>query len=406
MAQCQAAGRPPLFNPIQQPVQGAAKPVATSRTRPTSRSHSQANLGKSRAPSAYSHGVIPKPVAQPPEAALYMPPPMKARNRRAAKSRAKATVPAVASSSSNPNWSASATQAASQCEATPNTASQPANNYWALAKAISQQPGLKNIPVSLVMRALQIFMSKRSTTSCVADDVWPSGSGISNSMAHSESPSRPGMGIPAMEVAGSYPRSGSLSPVMQPEGSPLLEQPRFVPAIGGDDAGNPMASSVETPTQFPRWYRTMDAIPGWGMPATGLSTVEAPTTEPELPPATSQMLGDFDAIVRCGGSNVTTAVNEKNDGEEPSSAVGEYIFDIEYSLAVEAARSEAQLALPEQEDIERSFGALPNNLSPSAESRREVSMGEAGADEIDIIFNDLLDGGWENYVDFDGLGSV
>ena len=224
-------------------------------------------------------------------------------------------------------------------------------------------------------------------------------------MAHNESPSPPDTGIPAMEVAGLYPRSGSSSPVMQPEGSPLLEQPQFVPTIGGDDAGNLMASSVDVPTQLSDWYPTMDAIPGWEMLATGLSTVEAPTSEPELPPATSQMLGEFD-VIQSGGSNVTTPVSEKNDGEEPSSAAGEYIFDIEHSLSVEAARSETPLAVPAQEDIERSFGALPNNLSPSAESRREVLMGEAGADEFDKVMNDILNRGWESFVDFDGLGGV
>ena len=399
-----------LLDPLQQSVQGAAKPVATSRTRPSARSHSQPNLRKSRAPSAYSRGVIPKPVAQPPEAALYMPPPMKARNRREAKSRAKATAPVVAGRQSNPNWSASPAQAASQGEATLNlnTASHPAEHYSAVAKAISQQPGLKNIPISLVMRVLPSIMNRRSTTSWVADDVRPSGSGISNSMAHSESPSPPDTGIPAMEIAGMYPRSGSLSPVMQPEGSPLLEQPRFVPAIGGDDADNSMAFSEEIPTQFRGWYPTMDAIPGWGMPATGLPTVEAPTSEPELPPATSQMLGGFGTNIQSGGPNTTTAVNEQNDGEEPS-AEGEYTLgDIEHSLAVEAARlgSDTRLALPAQEDIERSLGALPNNLSPSAESGNELFMGEPGADEFEKVFKDLVNVGWEKFVNFDGLESV
>lgn len=64
-------------------------------------------------------------------------------------------------------------------------------------------------------------------------DAWHSGSGIINS--HTEGPSLPGTRIPAMGVAGLHPRSGPLSPMVQREGLPLVEEPQFVLAIGGDD---------------------------------------------------------------------------------------------------------------------------------------------------------------------------
>jgi hypothetical protein len=67
-------------------------------------------------------------------------------------------------------------------------------------------------------------------------DAWPSGSGIINS--RTEGPSLPGTRIPAMGVAGLHPGSGPLFPMVQQEGSPLVEEPQFVLAIGGDDTGN------------------------------------------------------------------------------------------------------------------------------------------------------------------------
>ena len=67
-------------------------------------------------------------------------------------------------------------------------------------------------------------------------DARPSGSGIINS--HTEGPSLPGTKIPAMEVAVLHPGSGPLSPMVQQEGSSLVEEPQVIPAIGGDDTVN------------------------------------------------------------------------------------------------------------------------------------------------------------------------
>ena len=406
IAQYQAGRFPPaLLNPLQQPIQGPANPVAASRTNPTARAHAQPNLRKSRAPSAYSRGVVPKPVAQTLEAACYFPPPMKARNRRTAKSRAKETAPPVASGPPNPNWSVGAARVASQGDATPNTASLPDDDLSAKAKIISDRPGFQYLPIKLLKQALSLMeLEGKDTTSLVAGGAWSSRSAISNSKAHSESPSPRGTGVPAVDVAGLHPRSESLSPTTQSEGSPLVEQPQLVPTIGGDDAGDPMAFSVAMPTQFPDWYPTMDAISEWEMPATGLLSMEAPTSGPEHPSTTSLMLEEFDAIIQSGGSDVTTPVNEQNDGPSPSSSQ-EYTFDVEHSLAEGAARSETQLALPTREDFEGFFSALPNHPSPSAESGREVFMGEAGAEGfVQTVddFNEFLSGGWEKYVDFEG----
>ena len=325
---------------------------------------------------------------------------MKARNRRTAKSRAKAIAPLVASGPPKPNWSVGAARVASQGDATPNTASLPDDDLSSKAKIVSDRPGFQYLPVNLLKQALAL-MEGEHITSLVAGGAWSSRSAISNSMAHSESPSPRGTGVPTVDVAGLHPRSGSLSPTTQPEGSPLVEQPRFVPTIGGDDAGDPMASSVAISTQYPM----MDAIPGWEMPTTGPLSMEAPTSEPEQPQATSLMLEWFDAIMQSGGLDVTTSVNEQNDEEELSAAQA-YILDIEHSLAVEAARNETCLALPTREDFEGSLSALPNHPSPSAESGLEAFIGDAGAEGFEQIDNEFRSGGWEKFVNFEGTERV
>jgi hypothetical protein len=398
IAQCQAAGRLPaaLLNTLQQPQQpapGAAKQFVTAKTRSTARAHSQPNLRRPRAPSAYARGVIAKviakPVPQPHEAAGYMPPPMKSRTRRAAKSKAKAPSPPVAAGPSNPIPSAGAAQAAaSQGEATPDTASQSVNGYSAVARAITEQPGLKNFPTSLIMRVLPGLVDKYGE-SWEAGVAPPSGSGTSDSMAYSESPSPPVMGVPTMDVAGSLPMSSPST--AQSEGSPLVEQPEFVP---GDDTGDSMGFSAAFPTQFPDWYSTMNTFPEWGMPA--LPSVEAPTYEPEQPSATS-LTEELNAILQGGQSNVVAGVNEQNAGEDHSAAL-QCILDL---LAGEGARSDTGLAPPTREDFEGPLSALPNK---SAEPGRDV--GEVGTEEIGQFVDDFLNDNWEGFIDFDGAEKV
>lgn len=259
MLQCQAYGLPPprgFPNPAtQQPVPGATKSVATTRARSTARSHSQPNLPKKSRSSAYSRGVpIPKPVPQPPEAAQYQPPPVKARARRAAKCKAKATSPAASGSTTPKTAAASAglPPTGDSGQRTLTSPLHPVPSHSALAKAISQQPGLENIPIELIRQVVPKLVDgvkciKRSKP-CIAGDAQTPGTGISNSMPHNESPDPPDMGMPMMEEPGLLPAvllPGSFTPVVQPEQSPLVDQPQF----GG---WYPVMNTPEWPAEWNR----------------------------------------------------------------------------------------------------------------------------------------------------------
>jgi hypothetical protein len=194
LTQCQTLGRlpPALLNrPVQPPsVAGATKPsVATARTRIIARSHSQPNAPKSRGSSAYARRVpIPKPVPHPFKATHYKSPPLKARAHRT-ESKVKATMAPVASGSTS----------------TSETQSDP--SHLAMAKAISEQPGLGDIPIDLLVRILPSLIETiernkagRQSNSSVEGDVRTSKTGIlSDSMAGS-SASPSDMGVPAMQL--------------------------------------------------------------------------------------------------------------------------------------------------------------------------------------------------------------
>lgn len=132
---------------------------------------------------------------------------------------------------------------------------------FALAKAITQQLGLGNIPTCLIEQLLPCLKDTAVEIKYVRRTP---GEGISNLTPHSESPSPPNTVMPATKVPGLFPAvplPGSLPLIVQPEQPPLVEQPQF----GG-------------------WYSTM-SVPEWEVPTTGLPTVEAPTVpyEPEQP---------------------------------------------------------------------------------------------------------------------------
>jgi hypothetical protein len=188
--------------------------------------------------------------------------------------------------------------------------------------------------------------------------------------------------------------------MVQPEPSPIVEQDQSMPAVGGGDTGHSMEGSAAIPTmQFPDWYSTTN-FPEWEVPATGLPTVEAPTAplyEPEQPPVTSLTFEELEALMQGGQSDVATAVNEQN-AEEVQSAALECLLDLEYSLAVDAARSDTGLTLPTREDFDLS---LPNNMGSSTESGREIFMGEAETEGIEQFVDGFLDGGWEGFVNFE-----
>lgn len=281
IAQCQASGRlpPMLFNPpAQQQVQAATNSVATTTARFTARSLSQSKKSRS---SPYSRGVpAPKQVSRPHEEARYQPPPSqrKARVRRAVpatKSKTTTTTSAVSGSSmtvlTNASYSncgmtpssspptvpsASLAQAAmSQGKATPNTASaglppngdgglriltsalQSVPSHLALAEAISRQPGLGGISIKLVKAVLPSLVDTGVEVKCIrrsrvsiAGGAQSPRTGTSSSMPHSESSGPPEMGTPTMEEPGlrlaAFLLSGSFTPMMQPEGPPLVGQPQ------------------------------------------------------------------------------------------------------------------------------------------------------------------------------------
>jgi hypothetical protein len=148
LAQCQTLGRlpPALLNRQVQPpsAAGATKSsIATTRTRLIARSHSQPNVPKPRGSSAYARGVpIPKPVPQPSHAAHYKSPPLKARAHRT-KSKVKATMTPVVSGSTS----------ADKSQLDPS--------HLAMAKAISEQPGLGEIPIDLLVGILPSLIETR-----------------------------------------------------------------------------------------------------------------------------------------------------------------------------------------------------------------------------------------------------
>lgn len=222
-------------------------------------------------------------------------------------------------------------------------------------------------------------------------------------MAQSEGPSPPDMGMPTTEATGLLPAGqplGPLPPMVQPEPSPLVEQPQSMPTTGGGDTGHFMEFSDAIPTvQFPDWYSTTN-VPEWEVPATGLPTVEAhtaPLYKPERPSVALQMLDELDELMQKEPFVVATAVNEQSAEEVPSAAL-ECILDLEHSLAVEAARSEEGLTLPTREDFDLS---LLDNMGSSAESGRDLYTGEAWTGGVEQFADGFLDSYWEGFVDFE-----
>jgi hypothetical protein len=86
--------------------------------------------------------------------------------------------------------------------------SQPDPSHLAMAMTISEQPGLGEIPIDLLMQILPSLIETiekkkagRRSNSSVEGDVRTSETGIlRDSMADSESASLSDMGVPAMEV--------------------------------------------------------------------------------------------------------------------------------------------------------------------------------------------------------------
>jgi len=128
-----------------------------------------------------------------------------------------------------------------------------------MAKAISKQPGLGEIPIDLLVQILPSLIetiernkaSQRSNAS-VEGDVGTSGTGIlSDSMVDSESASSSDMGVPAMEVP-PMQLPVSSSPIVQPEQPPLIVQFQSAPATSSNETESSMGISTVIPTiHFP-----------------------------------------------------------------------------------------------------------------------------------------------------------
>jgi len=134
-----------------------------------------------------------------------------------------------------------------------------------LAKAISEQPGLGEIPIDLLVRILPSLIETieknkagQRSNSSVEGDVRASGMGIlSDSMADSESTNPSDTGVPALEVP-PVEFSVSSSPIVQPEQSPLIAQFLSVPATNDNNTESSMGvSAAIAQIQFPDWYLTM-----------------------------------------------------------------------------------------------------------------------------------------------------
>jgi hypothetical protein len=343
LAQCQTLGRlpPALLNRPVQPPSVAGSSFATARTRSISRSHSQPNAPKSRSSSTYARGVpIPKPLPQPSKAVHYKSPPLKARAHRT-KSKVKATMVPVASGS------------------TSASESQPDPSHLAMARAITEQPGLGEIPIDLLVQILPSLIETiesnkagRRSNSSVEGDVRTSETGIlSDSMADSESASPSDIGVPAMEVP-PVQLPVSSTPIVQPEQSPLIAQFQSVPATSNNDTDSSMGISAAIPTiQFPDWYPTIN-----------------------LP--------------------------------EGQSAVLQCLLDLEHSLATEAAPSDVGPALPTCARLEGPLSAVPNSQGSSIESGSGAGETRTDSDSIDRFIDEILDGSLEGFVGFECLERV
>jgi hypothetical protein len=225
-----------------------------------------------------------------------------------------------------------------------------------MAKAITEQPGLGEIPIDLLVHILPSLIETiesnkagRRSNSSVESDVRTSETGIL--MADSESASRSDIRVPTMEVPPvQLPVSSSL--IVQPEQSPLIAQFQSVPATGNNDTDSSMAISAVIPTtQFPDWYPTIN-IP------------------------------------------------------EGQSAVLPCFLDLEHSLATESAPSDVGPALLTCSHLEGALSAVPNSQGSAIEPVNGAGEARTDSDSIDRFIDEILDGNLECFVDFECLERV
>lgn len=140
-------------------------------------------------------------------------------------------------------------------------------SHLAMAKAISKQPGLGEIPIDLVVQVLSSLIETiernkagQRSIPLVGGEVGTLETGIlsDSTAADSESASPSDMRVPVME-APLVQLLMSSSPIAQPGQSPLIVQFQSVPATNEDDNKSSMGISAAIPTvQFPDWCPTMN----------------------------------------------------------------------------------------------------------------------------------------------------
>ena len=126
-----------------------------------------------------------------------------------------------------------------------------------------------------------------------------------------------------------------------------------------------------------------------------------PPAKPEQQPPTPLTIEESEGPTPIENSRIIGVVDEKSAEEEPSAAL-DYLLDLEYSAAVEAARSETRISPPTREEIERSLCPLPNDMGQSTEFGCGADIGEAEMGKLGQFVASLHDD-WEGFIDFSYL---
>jgi hypothetical protein len=189
-----------------------------------------------------------------------------------------------------------------------------------MAKAISEQPGLGEIPICLLVQIVPSLIetiernkaSQRGRSS-VEGDVGTSETGIlSDSMADSESASSSDMGVPAMGIPPvQLPLSSS--PIAQPEQSPLIAQFQSVPGTSNNATESSMGISAAVPIiHFPDWYPTVPE-------------------EQLAPPTYTHLEGPLSTVPSSQGSSIESG-SGAGEARTDSEGIDRFVDDLDWSL--------------------------------------------------------------------------
>jgi hypothetical protein len=266
------------------------------------------------------------------------------------------------------------------------------------AQEISQLPGLGGIPIQLIQRVLPRI--EEHSKSWVEGDAgtWRAGGSGSSQATVDENPLPPVMEestVEAPELPHTTSIPESIPPVeQQHEPFPPARQPESGPMMGARDLLNTLdfllevtAPLMEPPVEVPTMEQPYKA---------------EPPAKPEQQPLTSLTIEESEGPTPIEDSRITGVVDEESAEEEPSAAL-EYLLDLEYSAAVEAARGETSISPPTREEIERSLCPLPNGTGQSTEFGCGADIGGAGMGELGQFVAGLQDDDWKGFIDFSYL---